>query len=294
MLNAALLTLKSGKAVFTVEKFNGKKSDADVPVPGREAFESRLLDGWKRKNSPVAEFVFERLASGVSARAPVTLDGIFNKVERLLTDQFARSKRREVEEFVESLKDRKLAWQTPSGELIPTYIPSDGLEHPCEPFASFPKEAIAASSEEDRKGYASAFLCACYCLGAHLYVPKKSPGKEFADEYSERFRAGANAQLDEIKASGALSEEDMRDARAILAIVTEIHRCNLSKEHIWYQKLVERLANDYWGKDCAHVVSHLVSSLELDWYSLYAEYGETENGRAGRLLFTDAFHSRFK
>lgn len=62
-------------------------------------------------------------------------------------------------------------------------------------------------------------------------------------------------------------------------VAAEIYACNENGELIWYTKLVQRLS----GKLSKNTIAHALDTL-FDWGIVKAEYGETETGRAGKLL----------
>ena len=62
-------------------------------------------------------------------------------------------------------------------------------------------------------------------------------------------------------------------------VAAEIYACKENGELIWYTKLVQRLS----GKLSKNTIAHALDTL-FDWGIVKAEYGETETGRAGKLL----------
>ena len=71
-----------------------------------------------------------------------------------------------------------------------------------------------------------------------------------------------------------------------LKVAAEIYRCNfVSREKIWFTKLVD-LLKDEMSKT---TVMKALNTL-FDWGIVKAEYGETEKGRAGRLLLIATEH----
>lgn len=62
-------------------------------------------------------------------------------------------------------------------------------------------------------------------------------------------------------------------------VAAEIYACNENEELVWYTKLVKRL----YGKLSKNTIAHALDTL-FDWGIVKAEYGETETGRAGKLL----------
>jgi hypothetical protein len=64
-----------------------------------------------------------------------------------------------------------------------------------------------------------------------------------------------------------------------LKVATEIFGCQKRGEKVWLGKLQKNLT----GEISKNTVSAALDTL-FDWGILKAEYGETENGRAGRLL----------
>jgi len=62
-------------------------------------------------------------------------------------------------------------------------------------------------------------------------------------------------------------------------MAAEIYHCQVNHEVVWYGKLVERLA----GVVSKNTISNAIETL-FDWGIIKAEFGETETGRAGRLL----------
>jgi|GEM_PF-707850 len=64
-----------------------------------------------------------------------------------------------------------------------------------------------------------------------------------------------------------------------LKVAAEIFGCQERGEKVWLGKLQERLA----GEISKNTISAALDTL-FDWGIIKAEYGETEKGRAGRLL----------
>jgi len=64
-----------------------------------------------------------------------------------------------------------------------------------------------------------------------------------------------------------------------LKVATEIFGCQERGEKVWLGKLQERLN----GEISKNTISAALDTL-FDWGIIKAEYGETEKGRAGRLL----------
>jgi hypothetical protein len=64
-----------------------------------------------------------------------------------------------------------------------------------------------------------------------------------------------------------------------LKVAAEIFGCQERGEKVWLGKLQERLA----GEISRNTISAALDTL-FDWGIIKAEYGETEKGRAGRLL----------
>jgi hypothetical protein len=64
-----------------------------------------------------------------------------------------------------------------------------------------------------------------------------------------------------------------------LKVATEIFGCQERGEKVWLGKLRERLT----GEISKNTISAALDTL-FDWGIIKAEYGETEKGRAGRLL----------
>jgi hypothetical protein len=64
-----------------------------------------------------------------------------------------------------------------------------------------------------------------------------------------------------------------------LKVATEIYHCEVNNELIWYHKLVSVLD----GEISKNTVSKALDVL-FDWGIVKSEYGETETGRAGKLL----------
>lgn len=62
-------------------------------------------------------------------------------------------------------------------------------------------------------------------------------------------------------------------------VAAEIYACNENGELVWYTKLVQRLS----GKLSKNTITRALDTL-FDWGIVKAEYGETETGRAGKLL----------
>ncbi|MDD3977642.1 MAG: hypothetical protein PHI15_05745 [Methanomicrobium sp.] len=65
-----------------------------------------------------------------------------------------------------------------------------------------------------------------------------------------------------------------------LKVACAIYTCKLEGEVVWYNKLVDLLK----GKVSPTTISKSLHNL-FDWGIVKAEYGETDKGRAGRLLF---------
>lgn len=63
-------------------------------------------------------------------------------------------------------------------------------------------------------------------------------------------------------------------------VAAEIYRCNESGEKVWFNKLVDLLE----GKMVKSTVMNSLDTLS-DWGIVTAQFGETDTGRAGRLLF---------
>lgn len=69
-----------------------------------------------------------------------------------------------------------------------------------------------------------------------------------------------------------------------LKVACEIyHLTEVKKERVWFTKLVDVLKD----KMSKNEVSHALDTLWLDWGIVESEYGETENGRCGRLFYID-------
>lgn len=62
-------------------------------------------------------------------------------------------------------------------------------------------------------------------------------------------------------------------------VATEIYACKQDGELVWFTKLVDKLS----GKLSKNTIAQSLTTL-FDWGIVKAEYGETETGRAGRLL----------
>lgn len=62
-------------------------------------------------------------------------------------------------------------------------------------------------------------------------------------------------------------------------VAAEIFACQENRELVWYTKLVQRLK----GKLSKNTIAKALDIL-FDWGIVKAEYGETEKGRAGKLL----------
>lgn len=62
-------------------------------------------------------------------------------------------------------------------------------------------------------------------------------------------------------------------------VAAEIFRCKEEGEVVWYNKLVTLLKNEM----SKNTISKALNTL-FDWGIVKAEYGETETGRAGKLL----------
>ena len=65
-----------------------------------------------------------------------------------------------------------------------------------------------------------------------------------------------------------------------LKVAAEIFHYNKNNEVIWLSKLVQSLQK----KVSKNTISAALDTL-FDWGIVKAEYGETDNGRAGRLFF---------
>lgn len=65
-------------------------------------------------------------------------------------------------------------------------------------------------------------------------------------------------------------------------VAAEIYEYNEKKEKVWFNKLVKSLQSK--GGPSKATVAESLNSL-FDWGIVKGEYGETEGGRAGRLLF---------
>jgi hypothetical protein len=63
-------------------------------------------------------------------------------------------------------------------------------------------------------------------------------------------------------------------------VAAQIYACNEAKQKIWFSKLTE-LLGDHMSS--ATVIKSLRTLF--DWGIVKAEYGETDKGRAGRLLY---------
>lgn len=64
-----------------------------------------------------------------------------------------------------------------------------------------------------------------------------------------------------------------------LKVATEIYGCQTREEKVWLGKLQANLT----GEISKNTISAALDTL-FDWGIIKAEYGETEKGRAGRLL----------
>lgn len=62
-------------------------------------------------------------------------------------------------------------------------------------------------------------------------------------------------------------------------VAAEIYHCQINGQLVWYTKLVSLLE----GEISKNTVSKSLDTL-FDWGIVKSEYGETENGRAGKLL----------
>lgn len=62
-------------------------------------------------------------------------------------------------------------------------------------------------------------------------------------------------------------------------VAAEIYHCKVQGEVVWYNKLVSSLK----GELSKNTISKSLNTL-FDWGIVKAEYGETEKGRAGKLL----------
>jgi hypothetical protein len=83
------------------------------------------------------------------------------------------------------------------------------------------------------------------------------------------YERGAGLMVDAVK--NPLSNE--------LKVAAEIYGCQERGEKVWLGKLQERLT----GEISKNTISAALDTL-FDWGIIKAEYGETEKGRAGRLL----------
>lgn len=63
-------------------------------------------------------------------------------------------------------------------------------------------------------------------------------------------------------------------------VAAQIYECNEENQKIWFSKLAELLKAEM----CPATVMKSIRGL-FDWGIVKAEYGETDKGRAGRLLF---------
>lgn len=73
-----------------------------------------------------------------------------------------------------------------------------------------------------------------------------------------------------------------------LKVASEIYRCNFeTKEKIWFNKLV-KLMNEKINMSKSTVMNAL--NVLFDWGIVRGEYGETDEGRAGRLLMITSEH----
>lgn len=62
-------------------------------------------------------------------------------------------------------------------------------------------------------------------------------------------------------------------------VATEIYRCEINGELIWYNKLVK----DLEAEMSKNTVSKALDTL-FDWGIIESEYGETQRGKPGKLL----------
>ena len=77
-----------------------------------------------------------------------------------------------------------------------------------------------------------------------------------------------------------VSDETMKNPLSNeFKVAAEIYAFGESGELIWYTKLVKSLS----GKLSKNTIAKALDTL-FDWGIVKAEYGETETGRAGRLL----------
>jgi hypothetical protein len=66
-----------------------------------------------------------------------------------------------------------------------------------------------------------------------------------------------------------------------LIVAAYIYDCEKAGERVWFSKIVSNLKTlDKYQ------ISHAIDEC-FDWMILFGEYGETETGRAGRLLLID-------
>ena len=63
-------------------------------------------------------------------------------------------------------------------------------------------------------------------------------------------------------------------------VAAQIYECNEREENVWFTKLAELLKDEM----SASTVMKGLRTL-FDWAIVKAQYGETDKGRAGRLLF---------
>jgi len=86
--------------------------------------------------------------------------------------------------------------------------------------------------------------------------------------------------IDYLKAVFELNQ----DERIVLAKIYEYHF--EKKEKLWFTKLAELLKNDMLSKKLMRILNKLG-----DLGYITHQYGETERGRAGRLILIDEFES---
>lgn len=72
-----------------------------------------------------------------------------------------------------------------------------------------------------------------------------------------------------------------------LKVAAEIYRCNESGEKVWFNRLVD-LLKEKDGMSKTTVMNAL--NVLFDWGIVKGEYGETDRGRAGRLLLIATEH----
>jgi len=84
--------------------------------------------------------------------------------------------------------------------------------------------------------------------------------------------------------SGSGSERITLNGQTVsnsLIVAAYVYECEKSGERVWFSKIVSNLK--ILDKQ---QISHAIDEC-FDWMILFGEYGETEPGKAGRLLLVD-------